>query len=96
MSASDTSPDYIAKVLAAAPFADQDAGVPQMAELIRALSSERNELRDRFAGQALSGLCANTSWQTAASWKVTNLSMSMAVAAYIHADAMLAAREVQS
>jgi hypothetical protein len=41
---SDTSPEYIAKVLRAAPFADNDAGIPQMCDLIRDLQKERDEL----------------------------------------------------
>lgn len=51
MSEIDTSPEYIAKVIAAAPFADNEAGIPQMVELIQALAArlaeaeaERDEL----------------------------------------------------
>ena len=40
----DTSNDYIAKVIHAAPFADNDAGIPQMCQLILALQKERNAL----------------------------------------------------
>ena len=46
----DTSNDYIAKVLNAAPFADNDAGIPQMCELIRALRDERDELKSDIEG----------------------------------------------
>ena len=42
---SDTSNEYIERVLNAAPFADNDAGIPQMCDLIRALRDERDELR---------------------------------------------------
>ena len=44
VSKSDTSDEYIAKVLNAAPFADNDVGIQQMCELIRALADERNQL----------------------------------------------------
>jgi len=46
----DTSDTYIAKVLRASPFANNDAGIPQMCELIRALQAERNELKLEIQG----------------------------------------------
>jgi hypothetical protein len=39
--ASNTSDAHIATVLHAAPFADNDAGIPEMCALIRALCAER-------------------------------------------------------
>jgi hypothetical protein len=46
----DTSPDYVARVLGAAPFADQESGIPQMCDLIRALEFER-DLAHAFEGE---------------------------------------------
>jgi len=46
----DTSPDYVARVLGAAPFADQESGIPQMCDLIRALDFER-DLAHAFEGE---------------------------------------------
>ena len=43
-----TSKECIAKVLHAAPFADNEAGIPQMCDLIRALAAERDALRDKL------------------------------------------------
>jgi hypothetical protein len=45
----DTSNEYINKVLNASPFADNDAGIPQMCDLIRALRDERNALKTELA-----------------------------------------------
>ena len=42
---SNTSNEYIDKVLHAAPFADNDAGIPQMCALIRSLRDERDALQ---------------------------------------------------
>jgi hypothetical protein len=44
---SDTSPEYITKVIAAAPFADNEAGIPQMVALIKALARDLAAERDR-------------------------------------------------
>ena len=41
----DTSNDYVERVCNAAPFADNEAGIPQMVELIKALRAERDEWR---------------------------------------------------
>ena len=41
----DTSAEYIAKVIHAAPFADNEAGIPQMVDLIKALAAERDALQ---------------------------------------------------
>lgn len=41
----DTSAATIAKMIAAAPFADNEAGIPQMVELIKALAAERDAAR---------------------------------------------------
>jgi hypothetical protein len=46
----DTSPDYVARVLGAAPFADQESGIPQMCDLIRAMDFER-DLAHAFEGE---------------------------------------------
>ena len=43
----DTSAEYVAKVIAAAPFADNEAGIPQMVELISALRADVERLRAR-------------------------------------------------
>ena len=43
---SNTSNEYIERVLNAAPFADNDAGIPQMCDLIRALNAERTRLQN--------------------------------------------------
>jgi hypothetical protein len=40
----DLSPEYIDNVCRAAPFADNDAGIPQMVALIRALSARLTEV----------------------------------------------------
>jgi hypothetical protein len=52
----DLSPEYIDNVCRAAPFADNDAGIPQMVALIRALSArlaeveaERNQYAEGYA-----------------------------------------------
>lgn len=45
----DTTTDYIRKVCDAAPFADNDAGIPQMVALIEALAAERDVLVLRVA-----------------------------------------------
>lgn len=44
----DTSKEYISKVLHAAPFADNDAGIPQMCDLIRALAADRDTLTENY------------------------------------------------
>lgn len=46
MSKADTSDAYIFRVLGAAPFADNEAGIPEMSALIRGLRDERNALRE--------------------------------------------------
>jgi hypothetical protein len=43
----DLSPEYIDNVCRAAPFADNDAGIPQMVALIRALSARLAEVGAR-------------------------------------------------
>ena len=40
----DTGTEYIEKVLRAAPFADNEAGIPEMCALIKALAAERDGL----------------------------------------------------
>jgi hypothetical protein len=52
----DLTPEYIDSVCRAAPFADNDAGIPQMVALIRALSArlaeveaERNQYAEGYA-----------------------------------------------
>lgn len=44
---SDTSPEWVNRVCSAAPFADNDAGIPEMVSLIRALAAERDALAAR-------------------------------------------------
>ena len=44
----DTSKDYVLNLCNAAPFADNEAGIPQMVELIKALAAERDELQDKL------------------------------------------------
>lgn len=55
-------------------------------EIIARLSGETETLRDRFAGQALAGLCANPGFND-------NDNEEFAAIAYETADAMLAARK---
>jgi hypothetical protein len=45
----DTTPEYIAKVIAAAPFADNEAGIPQMVALIKALATDATAALEREA-----------------------------------------------
>ena len=52
----DTSADYIRRVLNAAPFADNEAGIPEMCELIAALAAERDALRAEQAEAREAGL----------------------------------------
>jgi hypothetical protein len=42
----DITPEYIVKVIAAAPFADNEAGIPQMVALIKALAARLAEARE--------------------------------------------------
>lgn len=44
MANSNTSAEYIVKVLYASPAANNDAGIPQMCDLIRTLRDERDGL----------------------------------------------------
>jgi len=44
----DTGNDYVERVCNAAPFADNEAGIPQMVELIKALRAERDEALANF------------------------------------------------
>jgi hypothetical protein len=46
----DLTPEYIDNVCRAAPFADNDAGIPQMVALIRALSSRLAMSRAAYNG----------------------------------------------
>ena len=42
---SDTSKDYVTRVISAAPFADNETGIPEMVSLIKALAAERDALQ---------------------------------------------------
>ena len=46
----DTSKDYIGRVCSAAPFADNDAGIPQMVELIQALAAAQAHYQRMLEG----------------------------------------------
>lgn len=45
----DTSREYIERMCACAPFADQEAGIPEMVTALRALVAERDALRAEVA-----------------------------------------------
>jgi len=49
MANSNTSAEYISRVLYASPAANNDAGIPQMCDLILALKNERDELKVTIA-----------------------------------------------